>query len=96
MERGGVGNTLSDSAPHIIGHITLDMKQTGKRRTGNPFAPFEGEGAGDGSTANLIGHEAGNGGYRQGKPRGRPRQSSTLPIRNKGLPGGNDRIEFAQ
>src|SRR3989441_7581581 len=31
-----------------IGHITHDAKQTGERRTGNPFAPFEAAGAGDG------------------------------------------------
>src|SRR4029434_6471318 len=31
-----------------IGHITHDAKQTGERRTGNPSAPFEVAGAGDG------------------------------------------------
>jgi hypothetical protein len=54
---------ISDSAPHSIGHITLDAKQTGKRRTGNPSAPFDVEGAGNGFTVNLNGHEDGNGGY---------------------------------
>ncbi len=53
-----------------IGRITLATKRTGKRRTGNPFAPFEVAGAGDGLTANLHGHEAGNGGYSQGSLRG--------------------------
>src|SRR6266545_7012246 len=59
-----------DSAPWPIGLITLGVKRTGKRRTGNPFAPFEVAGAGDGLTANLHGHEAGNGGYSQGEPAG--------------------------
>ena len=31
-----------------IGHITRDAKQTGERRTGNPFAPFDEAGAGNG------------------------------------------------
>jgi hypothetical protein len=31
-----------------IGHITHGAKQTGERRTGNPFAPFDEAGAGDG------------------------------------------------
>src|SRR5262249_13390528 len=59
-----------ESAPRPIGLITLAVKRTGKRRTGNPFAPFEVAGAGDGLTANLYGHEAGNGGYSQGEPTG--------------------------
>jgi hypothetical protein len=59
-----------ESAPWPIGLITLGAKRTGKRRTGNPFAPFEVAGAGDGLTANLHGHEAGNGGYSQGEPTG--------------------------
>src|SRR5215472_15278788 len=59
-----------ESAPWPIGLITLGVKRTGKRRTGNPFAPFEVAGAGDGLTANLYGHEAGNGGYSQGEPTG--------------------------
>ena len=46
------------------------MKRTGKRRTGHLFAPFEVAGAGDGLTATLHGHEAGNGGYSQGEPYG--------------------------
>jgi hypothetical protein len=31
-----------------IGHITHGAKQTGERRTGNPSAPFDEAGAGDG------------------------------------------------
>jgi len=46
---------VPESAPRPIGHITLDAKRTGKRRTGNPFAPFDVAGAGDGLTANLYG-----------------------------------------
>jgi hypothetical protein len=70
-----------DSAPWPIGRITLGVKRTGKRRTGNPFAPFEVAGAGDGLTANLNGHEAGNGGYSQGEPAGHrasPRPTTLL------------------
>ena len=48
----------------------VSEKQGRERRTGNPFAPFEVAGAGDGLTANLHGHEAGNGGYSQGEPAG--------------------------
>ena len=33
-----------------IGHITHDTKQTGERRTGNPSAPFDEAGAGNGLT----------------------------------------------
>ena len=40
-------------------------KRPGKRRTGNPFEPFEVAGVGDGLKVNLSGHEAGNGGYGQ-------------------------------
>ena len=59
-----------DSAPWPIGRITLGVKRTGKPRTGNPFAPFEVAGAGDGLTVNLHGHEAGTGGHSQGEPNG--------------------------
>src|SRR6266852_4255402 len=59
---------MRESARRRIGRITLDAKRPGKRRTGNPFAPFEVAGVGDGLTANLHGHEAGNGGHSQGEP----------------------------
>src|SRR6266545_6292614 len=68
--------TASDTGPALesarwpIGRITLGANRTGNRRTGNPFAPFEVAGAGDGLTANLHGHEAGNGGHSQGEPTG--------------------------
>jgi hypothetical protein len=74
-----------ESALWPIGLITLGVKRTGKRRTGNPFAPFEVAGAGDGLTANLHGHEAGNGGHRQGEPMGHrasPRPYYPLAIRH--------------
>ena len=73
------------SALWPIGLITLAVKRIGKRRTGNPFAPFEVAGAGDGLTANLHGHEAGNGGHSQGGAYGVPRQSSTLLRSSKSL-----------
>ena len=41
-------------------------------------AGFEVAGAGNGLTANLHGHEAGNGGHSQGEPTELLRQSSTL------------------
>jgi hypothetical protein len=59
-----------ERARRPIGRITLDAKLAGKRRTGNPFAPFDEAGAGDGLMANLHGHEAGNGGHSQGEPTG--------------------------
>jgi len=37
-----------ESRPSAIGRITLDAKLAGERRTGNPYAPFERAGAGDG------------------------------------------------
>src|SRR5262249_16853568 len=40
------GRARTRSPP--IGHITHDAKQTGERRTGNPFAPFDEAGAGNG------------------------------------------------
>src|SRR5712691_12631331 len=61
---------MPESARRSIGRITLVAKLPGKRRTGNPSAPFEVAGVGDGLTANLHGHEAGNGGYSQGEPKG--------------------------
>jgi hypothetical protein len=59
-----------------LGPITQGAKRAGKRSAGNPHAPFDRAGAGDGPTAILIGHEAGNGGHSQGEPTGyraRPR-----------------------
>src|SRR5713226_8496940 len=77
MRRSGSSETtecsigpMPESARRRIGRITLDAKLPGKRRTGNPSAPFEVAGVGDGLTANLHGHEAGNGGYSQGEPKG--------------------------
>ena len=46
---------------------------------GNPPAPFDVAGTGDGLTATLTGLEAGNGGTGQGGAYAVPRQSSTLP-----------------
>src|SRR6266852_2103668 len=75
---------MRESARRRIGRITLDAKRPGKRRTGNPFAPFEVAGVGDGLTANLHGHEAGNGGHSQGEPtvyRANPRPDPDLVAR---------------
>jgi len=57
------------------GPITRGAKRAGQRSAGNPHAPFDRAGAGDGLTATLNGHEAGNGGDSQGEPNGVPRQS---------------------
>ena len=70
VEYGVATEGRPESARRRIGRITLDAKRPGKRRTGNPFAPFEVAGVGDGLTANLYGHEAGNGGYSQVEPTG--------------------------
>ena len=82
---------MPESARRLLGRITLAAKLPGKRRTGNPSAPFEVAGVGDGLTANLHGHEAGNGGYSQGEPmeyRANPRPDRSIggglggPLRN--------------
>lgn len=44
----GLNTTGLESAASAIGHITLEMKLTGKRSAGNPPAPFDVAGAGDG------------------------------------------------
>ena len=44
---GTVRKLRWESAPDRIGHITLDVKQTGKRSAGNPHAAFEEAGTGN-------------------------------------------------
>lgn len=44
----GLNTTGLESAASAIRHITLEMKLTGKRSAGNPPAPFDVAGAGDG------------------------------------------------
>ena len=66
--------------PTAIGPITLGVKRTGKRGAGNPHAPFDVAGAGDGPTANP---KRARSWKRRIQPRGAygvPRQSSTLPV----------------
>jgi hypothetical protein len=61
----GTGRNIraaSESAPSVIGPITLDAKPTGERRTGDPSAPFDRAGAGDG----LTGYRASPRPYRLG------------------------------
>ena len=79
-----VSRRPAESAPHPIGPITLGAKRTGKRSAGNPHAGFDVAGTGDGPTANLNGHEAGNGGHSQGEPTGY--RASPRPY--QGLLGG--------
>jgi hypothetical protein len=45
-----------ESAPGLIGPITLGMKRTGKRSAGKPHAAFEEAGAGNGPTVRLVRH----------------------------------------
>ena len=44
-------SVIAESAPHPIGPITLGVKRSGKRGAGNPPAPVDVAGAGDGLTA---------------------------------------------
>lgn len=44
----GLNTTGLESAASAIRHITLEMKLTSKRSAGNPPAPFDVAGAGDG------------------------------------------------
>src|ERR1019366_911216 len=43
----GPARFLAESAPSLIGPITLDAKHAGKRSAGNPHAPFDVAGAGN-------------------------------------------------
>ena len=70
VRREGAGPHPAEVLLEVLQRASLAVKRTGKRRTGNPFAPFEVAGAGTGLTATLHGHEAGNGGYSQGEPAG--------------------------
>src|SRR2546426_12398190 len=45
----GSGTSCAGQRSQPIGLITHDAKQTGERRTGNPFAPFDEAGAGNGT-----------------------------------------------
>src|ERR1700675_4409239 len=86
---------MPESARRPIGRITLAAKRPGKRRTGNPSAPFEVAGVGDGLTANLHGHEAGNGGYSQGEPteyRASPRPDRWRPRPHAQRTGSTPRV----
>jgi len=71
--QGGVGGdswSPGRKRSQSIGPITLEVKRAGKPGAGNRPAGFDVAGAGDGLTANLTGHEAGNGGHSQGEPTG--------------------------
>src|SRR5206468_7939261 len=86
---------MPESARRLIGRITLAAKLPGKRRTGNPSAPFEVAGVGDGLTANLHGHEAGYGGYSQGEPmeyRANPRPDRWRPRPHAQRTGSTPRV----
>ena len=50
--------TTAESAPNLIGPITLSMKRTGKRSAGKPHAAFDVAGAGNVATVELCTHSA--------------------------------------
>ncbi len=66
---------MADSAPSSIGLITLGTKQTGERSAGNPHAPFEVAGTGNGATDHPTR-------ARRGKPRTQTRAilRATAPV----------------
>ena len=56
---GGVGGgrgPTAESAAALVGPISLGVKRAGERSAGNPPAPFEVAGVGDGFTAGLVRH----------------------------------------
>jgi len=63
----------------MIGHINLDMKQTGERNAGNPHVAFDVAGAGNGFTNELMRHSQRKRGETDRLSLRIPRQSSTLP-----------------
>src|SRR5262245_12112123 len=54
MTTGCNTRSMPESAPNAIGHITLRVKPAGERRTGNPSAPFDRAGAGDGRVSHRA------------------------------------------
>ena len=71
---GTAAEPTAESAASTIGHITLDVKQTGERSAGKPPAPFDVAGAGDGLTAGLMRHS-----QRKRGATARPDLRSTAP-----------------
>src|SRR3990170_991820 len=53
---GSPSRGLAESAPSLIGLITLGAKRAGKRSAGKPHAPFDEAGAGNGPTVGLVRH----------------------------------------
>jgi len=56
---GGVGGgrgPTAESAAALVGPISLGVKRAGERSAGNPPAPFDVAGVGDGFTAGLVRH----------------------------------------
>ena len=53
---GSPSRGLAESAPSLIGLITLGVKQAGKRSAGKPHAPFDEAGAGDVTRVELWTH----------------------------------------
>ncbi len=53
---GPSAGSIVESAASTIGHITLDVKQTGEPGAGKPPARFDVAGAGEWHTAGLLRH----------------------------------------
>ena len=53
---GPSASSIVESAASTIGHITLDVKQTGEPGAGKPPARFDVAGAGEGHTVGLVRH----------------------------------------
>ncbi len=66
------------SHPVRIGHITLDVKHTGRPSAGNLPAGIDAAGTGNRLTIRLVRHSQGNGEQQIGRVYGAWRQSSAL------------------
>ena len=87
----GAANCRVESAPSMIGPITLGAKSAGQRSAGNPPAPLDEAGTGNGGDDQLERDTLPKGEKQHGLARSKrpPRQSSTLP--GEGPGAVNDR-----
>src|SRR5215213_6690307 len=76
----------AESAPGRIGRITLGTKPAGQRSAGNPPAPLDEAGTGNGGDGSLERdtHPKGEKWPGLARPTRPPRQSSTLPVGGRG------------
>jgi hypothetical protein len=75
----------AESAPSTIGLITLGVKSTGQRSAGNPPAPLDEAGTGNGAMETQVRHRQPKGTATDWPSCTPPRQSSTLPLPQKSL-----------